>query len=115
MIPSDFLHYGYFDDPLRRPEDISLGEVTRAQARYSELLLDLAGDPSLPVLDVDDELTLAVPVVPGLVDCHNRQRPTGRPRGLSSLRAGDFQISGRHVGLELVVVDSEPRHCEVHG
>jgi len=52
ILPSDFLHYGYFDDPARRPEDITLSDVTRAQARYSELLLDLAGDPSLPVLDV---------------------------------------------------------------
>lgn len=52
ILPSEFLHYGYFDDPGRRPEEISLAEVTRAQVRYSELLLDLAGDPRHPVLDV---------------------------------------------------------------
>jgi cyclopropane fatty-acyl-phospholipid synthase-like methyltransferase len=52
MLPSEFLHYGYFEDPARRPEDISLSDVARAQARYSELLLELAGDPAFPVLDV---------------------------------------------------------------
>jgi cyclopropane fatty-acyl-phospholipid synthase-like methyltransferase len=52
ILPSDFLHYGYFDDPTRRPEDISLSDVTRAQTRYAELLLELAGDPAEPVLDI---------------------------------------------------------------
>jgi cyclopropane fatty-acyl-phospholipid synthase-like methyltransferase len=52
ILPSDFLHYGYFDDPTRRPEDISLSDVTRAQTRYAELLLELAGDPAAPVLDI---------------------------------------------------------------
>jgi 2-polyprenyl-3-methyl-5-hydroxy-6-metoxy-1,4-benzoquinol methylase len=52
ILPSDFLHYGYFDDPTRRPEEISLSDVTRAQTRYAELLLELVGDPAAPVLDV---------------------------------------------------------------
>lgn len=52
ILPSDFLHYGYFDDPQVRPEDMSLSGVARAQNRYAELLLDLAGDPADPVLDV---------------------------------------------------------------
>ena len=52
ILPSDFLHYGYFDDPSRRPEEISLSDVTRAQTRYAELLLELAGDPAAPVLDI---------------------------------------------------------------
>lgn len=53
ILPSDFLHFGYFDDPTRRPEDISLAEVAAAQTRYAELLLELAGqDKSAPVLDV---------------------------------------------------------------
>src|SRR3954463_7442471 len=41
MLPSDFLHYGFFDDPDVQPEDIRLSDVVRAQQRYSELLLDL--------------------------------------------------------------------------
>ena len=53
LLPSDFLHYGYFDDPARAPESISLEDLARAQARYAELLLDLIGDaPGGPVLDV---------------------------------------------------------------
>ena len=52
MLPSDFLHYGYFDDVDRKPEDITLSDVTRAQNRYAELVLELAGDPSAPALDV---------------------------------------------------------------
>jgi cyclopropane fatty-acyl-phospholipid synthase-like methyltransferase len=52
ILPSDFLHYGYFDDPQMRPEDMSLSDVARAQGRYAELLLDLAGNVADPVLDV---------------------------------------------------------------
>ena len=52
FLPSDFLHYGYFDDAQVRPQDLSLSDVARAQGRYAELLLDLAGDPADPVLDV---------------------------------------------------------------
>jgi cyclopropane fatty-acyl-phospholipid synthase-like methyltransferase len=52
ILPSDFLHYGYFDDPQVRPEEMSLADVARAQERYAELLLDLAGDVADPVLDV---------------------------------------------------------------
>jgi cyclopropane fatty-acyl-phospholipid synthase-like methyltransferase len=52
IMPSDFLHYGYFDDAGVLPEEISISDVTRAQGRYAELILDLAGDPADPVLDV---------------------------------------------------------------
>lgn len=52
ILPGGFLHYGYFDDPDRPPEEISLAEVVRAQRRYAELLLDLAHDTAAPVLDV---------------------------------------------------------------
>ncbi len=52
ILPSEFLHLGYFDDPTRKPEDISLADIVRAQHRYAELLLDLAGDPAKPALDV---------------------------------------------------------------
>ena len=52
FLPSDFLHYGYFDDPTLKPEDMSLSDVARGQARYAELLLELAGNAADPVLDV---------------------------------------------------------------
>jgi MPBQ/MSBQ methyltransferase len=52
ILPSDFLHYGFFDDVTHQPEEISLHDITRAQARYAELLIDLAGNPADPVLDI---------------------------------------------------------------
>jgi cyclopropane fatty-acyl-phospholipid synthase-like methyltransferase len=52
ILPGDFLHYGYFDDPTRIPEEISLGEITRAQARYAELILEQVIDRDAPVLDI---------------------------------------------------------------
>ena len=52
ILPSDFLHYGFFDDVTHQPEEISLHDITRAQARYAELLIDLAGDLADPVLDI---------------------------------------------------------------
>jgi len=51
-LPSDFLHYGFFDDVQRKPADISLSDIIQAQNRYAELLLELAGDCNDPVLDV---------------------------------------------------------------
>ncbi len=52
IIPGGYLHYGYFDDPTREPREISLAEITRAQQRYAELLVELAEDKTSPVLDV---------------------------------------------------------------
>jgi cyclopropane fatty-acyl-phospholipid synthase-like methyltransferase len=52
IIPGGYLHYGYFDDVDRCPREISLAEITRAQQRYAELLVDLADDRDAPVLDV---------------------------------------------------------------
>ncbi|HEV2296081.1 MAG TPA: methyltransferase domain-containing protein [Tepidisphaeraceae bacterium] len=52
IIPGGYLHYGYFDDVDREPREISLAEITRAQQRYAELLVDLADDRESPVLDV---------------------------------------------------------------
>jgi len=61
MLPGDFLHYGYFDDPDTPPETISFDAFHRAQRRYAELLLDLiehrdapiseAPIPDAPILD----------------------------------------------------------------
>jgi SAM-dependent methyltransferase len=52
IIPGGYLHYGYFDDPHRCPREISLAEITRAQQRYAELLIDLAEDKTSPALDI---------------------------------------------------------------
>ncbi|MDE2982151.1 MAG: hypothetical protein OXU74_13255 [Gemmatimonadota bacterium] len=51
MLPGDFLHYGYFDDPDTPPETISFAAFHRAQRRYAELLLDLIESPDAPLPD----------------------------------------------------------------
>jgi len=52
ILPSGFLHYGFFDDPETQPQDISIADVHRAQARYAQLLLEHAHDRTGPVLDI---------------------------------------------------------------
>ncbi len=52
ILPGDFLHYGYFDDPKIQPQDISLNDIHLAQLRYAELILEKIVDGSSPVLDV---------------------------------------------------------------
>jgi cyclopropane fatty-acyl-phospholipid synthase-like methyltransferase len=52
ILPGDFLHFGFFENPDRRPEDISLAEVSAAQARYAELVLEQVVDRTSPVLDI---------------------------------------------------------------
>ena len=51
MLPGDFLHYGYFDDPDTPPEAISFEAIQRAQLRYAEILVDRIDHPGQPVLD----------------------------------------------------------------
>ena len=52
ILPSDFLHYGFFDDAEIAPEAMSLSSITQGQTRYAELLIDLAGSAADPVLDI---------------------------------------------------------------
>ena len=51
MLPGDFLHYGYFDDPETPADEVSLAGLQRAQLRYAEKLVELVGRPGGPVLD----------------------------------------------------------------
>ena len=51
LLPGDFLHYGYFEDPQRAPETISLQDIYDAQLRYAELLVDLIDKNTRTVLD----------------------------------------------------------------
>ena len=51
MLPGDFLHYGYFDDPDTPAEEISFADLYRAQLRYAQKLVERIGAPDLPVLD----------------------------------------------------------------
>lgn len=52
MLPGDFLHYGYFEDPETPPETISFDAIHRAQLRYAEKLMERIDRPGQPVLDV---------------------------------------------------------------
>ena len=52
VLPGGFLHYGYFDDVDRQPEEVSLNDIARAQRRYAELVADQIENGSGPVLDV---------------------------------------------------------------
>ena len=52
IIPGDFLHYGYFDDPHISPLDISLNAIFKAQLKYAELILEKVTDKSSKILDI---------------------------------------------------------------
>ncbi|MGA3067202.1 MAG: methyltransferase domain-containing protein [Tepidisphaeraceae bacterium] len=52
VLPTDFLHYGYFDDLEIPPEEMKLSDISRAQLRYAELLIDQMTNSADPVLDV---------------------------------------------------------------
>ena len=51
MLPSGFLHFGYFDDPDIRPEEVSFAFLERAQLRYAERVAELVGPPPGTLLE----------------------------------------------------------------
>ncbi len=52
ILPADFLHYGYFENPQQHPSTISLADIAEAQLRYAQLILEKIDDKDAPVLDV---------------------------------------------------------------
>ena len=78
MLPGDFLHYGYFDDPEVVPEQIGFGDLHRAQLRYAEKLLELIDHPNRPVLDAGS----------GMGGTPLLARPATTVTGLTSDRSG---------------------------
>lgn len=52
ILKGDFLHYGYFDNPEIKPEDISLNQIYEAQLRYAMLLMDKLQPKGKQVLDI---------------------------------------------------------------
>ena len=52
LLPGDFLHYGYFDDPLIKPQDISLNMLYEAQEQYGQNIVDLIRDAENEILDI---------------------------------------------------------------
>lgn len=52
ILKGDFLHYGYFDNPEIKPEDISLNQIYEAQLRYAMLLMEKLQPKGKQVLDI---------------------------------------------------------------
>jgi cyclopropane fatty-acyl-phospholipid synthase-like methyltransferase len=52
ILTNKMLHYGYFDNPEIKPEDISLNMLEAAQKRYAEMIMEHIHDIGKPVLDV---------------------------------------------------------------
>jgi cyclopropane fatty-acyl-phospholipid synthase-like methyltransferase len=92
VLPGGFLHYGYFDDVDRRPEDMSLSEITRAQERYAEILLEQVVDHESPVLDVGCGMG-------GL--CRMLRERGLAPVALTPDRTQAMYVRGTYAGLEV--------------
>ncbi|HLP19282.1 MAG TPA: class I SAM-dependent methyltransferase [Chitinophagales bacterium] len=52
LLPKDFLHYGYFDDPAIDPHDISINDLYKAQEDYGWQIVNHITDTENPVLDI---------------------------------------------------------------
>lgn len=52
ILKNNMLHYGYFEDPDIKPEDISLKMVEDAQENYANNIINQIKDDQNPVLDV---------------------------------------------------------------
>lgn len=63
ILPGDFLHYGYFDDPATPPDTISIRAIYQAQLNYAKQLVSLCKDTSKPVLDIGCGMGGLLPVL----------------------------------------------------
>ncbi len=52
LLPGGFLHYGFFDDTSTSPREISLNDISRAQQRYADIVMERIENGGGPVLDV---------------------------------------------------------------
>lgn len=52
ILSNNMLHYGYFEDPNTKPEEISFKQLEDAQIKYAENIIDHIEDQNKPVLDV---------------------------------------------------------------
>ena len=52
LLPKDFLHYGYFQNPDIHPHDISINHLYQAQEDYGWQIVNLVTDVENPVLDI---------------------------------------------------------------
>lgn len=52
ILNSRMLHYGYFDDPEIKAEEISIGLLESAQVRYADNIIEFVKDTEGAILDV---------------------------------------------------------------
>ena len=52
FLTNDMLHFGYFDDIHKPPEQMSIKDIETAQIRYTDLLIEQISNSEHPVLDV---------------------------------------------------------------
>lgn len=52
LLPKDFLHYGYFEDPNINPHDISINHLYKAQEDYGWQIVNQITDLENKVLDI---------------------------------------------------------------
>ncbi len=52
LLPKDFLHYGYFEDPHINPHDISISHIYKAQEDYGWQIVNQLTDYNNPILDI---------------------------------------------------------------
>jgi SAM-dependent methyltransferase len=52
FLPSNFLHFGFFEDPHINLREISIADIELAQLAYEELFIERMRDSARPVLDV---------------------------------------------------------------
>lgn len=63
LLPKDFLHYGYFDNPDIDPHDISINHLYRAQEDYAKQIVNLISDFENPVLDIGCGMGGLIPLI----------------------------------------------------
>jgi len=52
ILKTGFLHYGYFDDPEKAADKISMDDIRQAQIRYADLIVEQIKEEKATVLDV---------------------------------------------------------------
>lgn len=105
LLPSGFLHYGYFDDPGCAAEAISLNDMLAAQLRYAVVLAEQVHDRSAPVLDVGCGMG-------GLIGLFERRGFT--PVALTPDAWQITHVRARYPGVETVHAKFEELPAEAH-
>jgi cyclopropane fatty-acyl-phospholipid synthase-like methyltransferase len=105
ILPGDFLHYGYFENPDISPDEISVKDIYRAQLQYAKELANLCTDTSKPILDIGCGMGGLLPVLetagfkpealtPDATQIQNIQKKYSHVP-LHPCRFEDFEVEGK--------------------